>query len=75
MAIKPYKKLIGYFFLLKIAIFKKLQFEPSYLFDKIFKGFYCHMITTKVLHSYLTFPKQTLYLDFEKTAKFGPKIS
>ena len=42
-------------------------------------GFYIHLITTKVLHSYFTFPRRTFkkklgfYLHFEKRARLCPK--
>ena len=43
--------------------------------------FYSHLITTKVLHSYLTFAKRVFlkksafYLQFEKRARKGIKIA
>ena len=44
-------------------------------------GFYIHLITTKVLHSYFTFPRRTFkkklgfYLYFEKRARLSPKTA
>ena len=76
MAIKPHKKLFRILVLLEIAISMKLQFCSNFSFSLNFNWFYCHMITTKVLRSYLTFAKQAFkkigfYLHFEKKMQYS----